>query len=86
MSVIVGTVTVYQNFFILEKSTAECLLKRPYENATKMIKKTQNDGSVHITVFNPRDDVNQVIFQSYTPDDSDNRTLQELIDENESLK
>ena len=84
--VTVGTVTVYQNFFVLEKGTAECLLGRPYENATRMAKKTQNDGSVHITVFDPRDDANQVTFQPYTPGDSGDRTLQELVDGSEGLK
>ena len=62
MSVTVGIIIIYQNFFVLEKSTAECLLKQSYENTTRMIKKTQNDESIHIIMFDSRDDINQMIF------------------------
>ena len=58
MSIIVNTVTIYQNFFILEKSIVKCLLEQSYENAIKIIKKTQNDKSVHIIMFNLKDDIN----------------------------
>ena len=86
MLITVSIVTVYQNFFVLKKSIAECLLRQLYENVTKMIKKMQNNESIHIIVFDLRDDTNQMIFQSYTSNDSNNKTLQELVDESENLK
>ena len=86
MPVTVSTVTIYQNFFVLKKSIAECLLRQSYKNVTKIIKKTQNDELVYITVFNSRNDINQIIFQSYTLNDNSDRTLQKLVDKSKNLK
>ena len=74
MLITVSIIIIYQNFFILKKSTVKCLLKQLYKNVIKIIKKMQNNKSVHIIMFNLRNNVNQIIFQSYILNDSGEKT------------
>ena len=58
MLITVSIIIIYQNFFILKKSTVKCLLKQLYKNVIKIIKKIQNNKSVHIIIFNSRNNIN----------------------------
>jgi hypothetical protein len=60
----IGGVTVRQPFFI-SRSSYKCVLGRPFEAATRMMRQTMDDGSVHMALVMQDQDV--VIVQPYTP-------------------
>jgi hypothetical protein len=83
----IGSVVVRQPFFVLERGSNSCLLGRPFENITRLLKQTMNNGAVRVTVFDPKDDSNQITFQAYTPGDPGDRTSDFMVggQQNEDL-
>ena len=75
----IGDVIVRQPFFVLERGSTSCILGRPFETVTRMLRQTMNDGSVQLTIFDSEDDSCQTTFQVYKPGDAGDKRGYEMV-------
>ena len=67
----IENVIIKQSFFIFEKNSNACILDQLFEIIICMIRQTLNDRSVHVIIFNSKNDLIQTIFQAYVLNDVD---------------
>src|SRR5215471_16182827 len=86
ISVKIENIIVHQSFFVLERESIFCILKRSFEIVTCMLRQIMNDESVQLIIFDSENDSCQTIFQVYKSDDAGDKRgykmMQKSIHEN----
>ena len=79
MIIRIKNIIVKQLFFIFEKNSNACIFNQLFKIIIHMIKQTLNDKSVHVIVFNLKNNLIQTIFQIYVSDDVDDYYKYQII-------
>ena len=82
VSVRIEDVVIKQPFFILKKGSNLCILDQSFEMITRMVRQILNNESVHVTMFNPENDMVQVTFQLYMSGDPGDHYDYQVIEVN----
>src|SRR5438046_6896149 len=78
----IRNVMIRQLFFIFEKDLNSCILSQSFKTVTRMARQTLNDESIHVTVFDLKNDSIQATFQSYSSSNFDDRYEYQVVEAN----